>query len=171
MKWAKTSLARTSANRRRRGASRRRQGPARIDPALLDDLSDTLAAIDRSRMDELSHIARARLDYRKWKLIQDFVARTPLVDRPHLIRSDQWREVVEHVRPLHDLEILDWAVQQVEIATHHEDGIQDLRPHGSGPIQNLLMRHVSGRKQKANLVLKWALANADAQTDAGNSQD
>jgi hypothetical protein len=131
-----------------------------IDRALINELSDTLDAIDRAKFDGLNHIERARLDYRKWKLIQDYVSHTPVSDRAHLSRSDQWRNVVEHVRGLNDLEILDWALQQVDIATHHEDGIQDLRPHGSGPCQTLLLRHVSGRKQKANLVLKWALANA-----------
>lgn len=138
-------------------AARRRSLP-QLDPALLDELSGTLAAIDRAGLDGLSHIARARLDYRKWKLIQDCVSRVPVADRPDLKRSDEWRGVVEHVRGLNDLEILDWALQQVDIAAHHETGIQDLRPHGSGPCQNLLLRHVSGRKQKANLVLKWALA-------------
>jgi hypothetical protein len=147
MKWAKTSSAPIDAARRRG-----------VDPALLDELSNTLEAIDRAGWDGLSHIDRARLDTRKWKLIQDYVSRAPVADRPHLIRSAQWREVVEHVRPLKDLEILDWALQQVDIAGHHEAGIQDLRPHGSGPCQHLLLRHVSGRKQKANLVLKWALA-------------
>ena len=130
----------------------------RVNRALLDDLSDTLDAVDRAGFGGLSHIARARLDYRKWKLIQDFVSRHPVPDRPHLKRSAECRGVAEHVRALDDLEILDWALQQVDIATHHETGIQDLRPHGSGPCQNLLLRHVSGRKQKANLVLKWALA-------------
>ena len=148
MKWARTSSA-------------------RLDPSLIDDLADTLDAIDLAKFDGRSHIARARLDYRKWKLIQDFVTRYPVADRPNLVRSAQWREVVEHVRPLNDLEILDWALQQVEIAAHHETGIQDLRPHGSGPCQNLLLRHVSGRKQKANLVLKWALANAEESDQNG----
>jgi hypothetical protein len=127
-----------------------------MDRELISELSETLADIDRA--DGLSHIERARLDYRKWRLIHDFVSRTPISDRPNLIRSAQWRDVVEHVRPLNDLEILDWALQQVEIAVHHETGIQDLRPHGSGPCQTLLLRHVSGRKQKANSVLKWTLA-------------
>ncbi len=139
---------------------------APTDRSLLNELSDTLAAIDRAGWDGLSHVARARLDYRKWKLIQDYVTRFPVVDRAHLIRSLQWRDVVEHVRDLNDLEILDWALQQVEIATHHEAGIQDLRPHGSCPCQTLLLRHVSGRKQKANLVLKWALADGEARGEA-----
>jgi hypothetical protein len=141
--------------------TRSQRTAARIDRALLIELSDTLGAIDRVELDGLSHIARARLDYRKWKLIQDFVRRYPVADRPHLKRREQWQDVVDHVRPLNDLEILDWALQQVDIARHHEAGIQDLRPHGSGPCQNLLLRHVSGRKQKANLVLKWALAAED----------
>ncbi len=133
-----------------------------MDCELISELSETLADIERAEWDGLPHITRARLEHRKWKLIQGFVSHHPVTDRPAQTRSQQWRAVAEHVRPLNDLEILDWALQQVEIAAHHEAGIQDLRPHGSGPCQILLLRHLSGRKQKANYVLKWALANADA---------
>lgn len=105
---------------------------------------------------------RLRLEAEKWRLIHDCVRDAPFSTDERLTPSAQWRQAVDYARALHEIELLDWVLQQVEIAAHHEAGIRDLRPRGSGPCHPLLLRHVANRARKADLVLTWALESDDA---------
>ena len=113
-------------------------------------------------------VERQRIDALKWRLIRDVVRRAPFESDASRPRSAQWRAVVEYARALREPAVLDWVLQQVEIAEHNETGIRDLRPRGSGPCHRLLLRHVGDRARRAQKALDWARA---AETDGGNGDD
>ena len=61
-----------------------------------------------------------------------------------------------------ELELLDWALQQAEIAHNLEHGVRDLRPRKNGPGHGLLLEYAANRKRKALAVLHFAKSGADA---------
>ena len=71
-------------------------------------------------------------------------------------RSAQWREAADRVRDLGEIEVLDWTLQQAEIADNLERAIQDLRPRKNGPCHALVLEYVANRKRKALAVLRFA---------------
>lgn len=112
-------------------------------------------------MDRASHSDRAALELEKWRLIHQYVRENVFSTDDAPPRSAQWREAVDYARDLKEIEVLDWVLQQVEVAKHHETGVQDLRPRGPGPCHLLLLRYVANRERKAGLVLNWARAADD----------
>jgi hypothetical protein len=136
--------------------------------AAVADIADAIAAEDRARAERLPFVERQRIEALKWQLIRDVVRRAPFESDASQPRSTQWRAVVEYARAVREPAVLDWVLQQVDIAEHHETGIRDLRPRGSGPCHQLLLRHVGGRARRARKALDWARA---AETDGGNGDD
>ncbi len=76
-------------------------------------------------------------------------------------RSAQWREAANRIRDLGEIELLDWTLQQAEIADNLERGIQDLRPRKNGPCHALVLEYVANRKRKALAVLRFAKASEE----------
>ena len=101
---------------------------------------------------------RAELQFRKWRLIHRHIHDTPFHTDQRLARSEQWRAAVDYVRDIGEIELLDWVLQQVEIAGHLEQGIRDLRPRKNGPCHGLILEHVADRKRKAHAVCRWLRA-------------
>ena len=68
---------------------------------------------------------------------------------------------VDDVRDIGEIELLDRVLQQVEIATHLDRGIQGLRPRKKGPCHELILEFVANRKRKAHAVYRWTIAAGD----------
>jgi hypothetical protein len=116
--------------------------------------------------------ARGELDLRRWRLVHKIVHANPFPTDERLSRSRQWREAVDYARETGDTEVLDWVLQQVKIAEHHENGIQDLRPRKKGPCHPLLLEYVGNRKRKALAVYHWLQAAVKpGETPAGASRE
>ncbi len=147
-------MNRRLSSRRGRGAA----GPA--DPAISGAIADAIAAQERAKTQRVPHSDRATLELEKWRLIHRYVRDNAFVTDDGPPRSAQWRQAVDYARDLKEIEVLDWVLQQIEIAEHDETGVRDLRPRGSGPCHRLLLRYVANRERKAGLVLNWALAAA-----------
>lgn len=107
---------------------------------------------------------RCELQLRKWRLIHKHVHGHPFRDRPRTCRSEQWRDAADRVRDLFEPELLDWALEQAEVARNIERGVQDLRPRKCGPCHKQLLGYANNRKRKALALYKWALAAGEAGT-------
>ncbi len=108
--------------------------------------------------DEGARFGKSELQFRKWRLIQKYVHDTPFGTNARLARSDQWRQAVDYVRDIGEIELLDWVLQQVQIASHLERDIRDMRPRKNGPCHPLILEYVADRKRKAHAVLRWVRA-------------
>jgi hypothetical protein len=92
----------------------------------------------------------------KWRLLADWIARSPYRDRQTASRSAHWRTALELMRPLHDTELIDWVALQGEIAGNLEKGIPDMRPRKAGPTSLLVLEFAVKRVRKAEALLQWA---------------
>ena len=113
--------------------------------------------------------AAQEIDFEKWRLIHKYVHRTPFATRDYLKRSEQWRNAAEKIRGIGEPELLDFALQQVEIACNLERGIRDMRPRKNGPCHSLLLEYVANRKRKALAVLHFAKAGQEQGVYGVNS--
>lgn len=60
---------------------------------------------------------------------------------------------------LPERELIDWLIQQVDIAHNMAAGIRDdLRPRKNGPVYDVFMEFVANRKRKAAAVHNWIAA-------------
>jgi len=109
-------------------------------------------------------LTRCELVLQKWRLIHKHFHTFSFPTRTRLKRSEQWKEAVEHVRDLNDLEVLDWVLLQAEVAGNIERGIREMRPRKNGPCHDLLLEYVRDRKRKALAVHKWAQAADEGDT-------
>jgi hypothetical protein len=122
------------------------------------NILDRLAALEG---DEEAYLARQELEFEKWRLIHKQVHQHPFTLPSRLSRSAQWREAANRIRDLGEIELLDWTLQQAEIADHLAHGIQDLRPRKNGPCHALVLEYAANRKRKALAVLHFAKAGED----------
>lgn len=139
-----------------------RNAPRLLAPS---ERKDLLGAIrDAVNAPEAPYVARMAAQLEKWRLIHKFVHAVPFVTREGQKRSRQWRDVIDYARDLHEPEVLDWVLLQVDVAENLENGVRDMRPRRSGPCHPLLLEFVANKKRKAHVVYKWALA---AEADGG----
>ncbi len=103
-------------------------------------------------------VALRRASFEKWRLIHEWTRHHPFRDDPRARRSEQWRAALTRLGELRDGELIDWLALQIEVATHLENGIQDLRPRDPGPTWLVTLEYVGNRKRKALAVLHWAEA-------------
>ncbi len=131
-----------------------------LSPYKLFELTDAIREIiDRqSSFDaaEMSHVEAQTLEFEKWRLIHKYIHSTPFRTSEHQSRPDQWRDAAAKVRNIGEIEVLDWTLLQVEVASNLERGIHDMRPRKGGPCHPLLLEYVSNRKRKALAVLHFA---------------
>jgi len=118
---------------------------------------------------ESVYLASQELEFEKWRLIHKQVHQHPFAVSERLARSAQWREAANRIRDLGEMELLDWTLQQAEIAGNLERGIQDLRPRRNGPCHALVLEYVANRKRKALAVLRFAKAGEDGGVYKVNS--
>lgn len=132
---------------------------------------DRLTALEAApEGDEDAALARQQLEFEKWRLIHKQVHRQPFTLAARLTRAAQWREAANRIRDLGEVELLDWTLQQAEIADNLERGIQDLRPRKNGPCHALVLEYLANRKRQALAVLHFAKAGEDHglyQVDSG----
>lgn len=133
--------------------------PTRSELVALTEEVRRIVANERRVIAETSGAdsARYQAQLETWRAIQRYMHKTPFRDRAGLKRSDQWRSVLERVRDLDQLELIDWVVLQVEVAGNREKGIPDMRPRKNGHAFLVMLEYVSNRKRKALALLKWAL--------------
>ncbi len=123
---------------------------------------DRLTALEGAQGgDEDAYLARQELEFEKWRLIHKQVHQHPFTLPARLTRAAQWREAANRIRDLGEIELLDWTLQQAEIADNLARGIQDLRPRKNGPCHALVLEYVANRKRKALAVLRFAKAGED----------
>jgi hypothetical protein len=136
---------------------------------------DRLAALEGTPGDsepgdsEDDTLARQQLEFEKWRLIHKQVHQHPFTLPARLKRATQWREAANRIRDLGEVGLLDWTLQQAEIADNLERGIQDLRPRKNGPCHALVLEYVANRKRKALAVLRFARAGKDGGVYKVNS--
>lgn len=105
------------------------------------------------------YAARMALEARKWEIIRDHLAAHPFTVPTTLVRPAQWQRVLDHVKAtMAEPELVDWIIQQMQIAANRAAGIQDLRPRGDGPCYQMLSGYARGRAHKAGAVHGWAEA-------------
>lgn len=119
---------------------------------------------------EFRHVAyedQCALQAEKWACVCDLIALSSFPTRRTAARSEQWREAAKR---LHDLvpagELIDWALQQADIARNRERGVRDVRLHPDGPCHKLILDHACMRRDKARVVLGRARATRDRGADA-----
>jgi hypothetical protein len=126
------------------------------------ELRAAIAEIVRRQADgefqAASSLAAQEVEFEKWRLIHKYVHRNGFATRDYLKRSEQCRDAAERVRNIGEPELLDFALQQVEIAGNLERGIRDMRPRKNGPCHPLVLEYVANRKRKALAVLHFAKA-------------
>ncbi|MHA1152306.1 MAG: hypothetical protein ACTSQ7_06505 [Alphaproteobacteria bacterium] len=126
--------------------------------------SEIRAILDRQAAlagNENASLARQELEFEKWRLIHKQVHQHPFTLPARLARAAQWRETANRIRDLGEIELLDWTLQQAEIAHNLERGIQDMRPRKDGPCHVLVLEYVANRKRKALAVLRFAKAGEE----------
>jgi len=117
-----------------------------------------LTARQQAAGEPVSYLERQEIEFEKWRLIHKYIHSHPFRTRGHLERSRQWREAANEIRDLGEIELLDWALLQVEVARNLERGIQDMRPRKNGPCHPLVLEYLANRKRKALAVLHFARA-------------
>ncbi len=142
-------------------------------PDLIRELDEIYAIAASPEARRAPDHVKCELEFRKWRHIHKLVHGDPFPTNATLARSDQWRRVVDYARKIGEIEVLDWVLEQVEVARHLEQGIQDLRPRKNGPCHCLLLEYVSNRKRKAHAIYRWTLAARDrhrpSRKDAGTA--
>jgi hypothetical protein len=107
------------------------------------------------------------LQAEKWQCVCDLLAVSSFPTRAGTTRSAQWREAAKR---LHDLmppgELIDWALQQADIARNRERGVRDVRPHPDGPCHTLILDYVLMCRDKARILLGRARAVREPGADA-----
>jgi hypothetical protein len=126
-----------------------------------DEIRNILERLAALEGNEDAYLARQELEFEKWRLIHKQVHRHPFTTPQRLARSAQWRAAANSIRDLGEVELLDWALQQAEIADNLERGIQDLRPRKNGPCHALVLEYLANCKRKALAVLRFAKAGED----------
>lgn len=96
------------------------------------------------------------LQYHKWCVIFDDLANHPFTVSQTMDRAEQWRRVRDHLKQtLDEPEMIDWVIEQIDVATNLAAGIHEMRPRKDGPCYVVLMEWVANRKHKAMVVLQW----------------
>ncbi len=148
-------------------------GTARLSRSQLAALSKAINDIvmrqQVGEFDDLSPLQIQDLEFQKWRLIHRRVHGAPFTTSQHLKRSDQWRAALEPVRDIKEPEVLDWAINQVEIASNLERGIPDMRPRKNGACHALVLEYVANRKRKALAVLHFVKASEEQGAYGVNS--
>lgn len=117
---------------------------------------------------EATDPAVVEIQHRKWRLIHKHYHDHPFRVSESLARAQQWRKVLDHVRAeVPDVELVDWLVQQVQVAENIAAGIRDLRPRKNGPVYDVFMEFVSNKKRKAVAVHHWVKAAKGSGQGAG----
>ncbi len=111
-----------------------------------------------------SIIEKSELQLRKWRMIHKHLHAHPFPTKARAKRSEQWRDAVQCIRGLDDMDVLDWVLLQADVAGNIERGIREMRPRKNGPCHALLLEYVRDRKRKALAVYKWSLAADEANT-------
>lgn len=140
-----------------------------VEPSLEQEIRDILEREAAAGGQGSPSPAGYELQFEKWRLIHKYIHQNPFATRARLPRSEQWREAANRIRDLGELELLDWALLQAEIAGNLERGIQDMRPRRKGPCYGLLLEYVANRKRKALAVLHFAKAGEDEGVFTVNS--
>lgn len=140
----------------------RLEGQRRLSPSELAALTETVRKVVRHEQCVIAQTsgadsARYQAQLETWRAIQRYMHSTPFRDRAGLRRSDQWRSVLNRVRGLEQVELIDWVALQVEVAGNREKGIPDMRPRKNGHAFLVMLEYVGNRKRKALALLKWAL--------------
>jgi hypothetical protein len=129
----------------------------------LRELVRTEASAEFQRLAEED---RRMLQADKWQCACDLLALAAFPTRAGLTRSAQWREAAKR---LHDLmppgELIDWALQQADIARNRERGVRDLRPQPDGPCHTLVLDYARMRRDKARVLLGRARAARETGAD------
>jgi hypothetical protein len=128
---------------------------------MIDRIREIVDLQDTARNGGAPYLADPRLELEKWTLIYKHLRGQPFATDARLSRAEQWREAADQVRDLRELELLDWVIQQAEIAQNLERGIRDLRPRKDGPCHPLILDYVADRRRKAKAVLDFAQAGAN----------
>ena len=94
----------------------------------------------------------------KWQRIHRYLQRLPFRDDPAEPRAAQWRRALALVRPLDDLDLLEWVTIRIDDALSHEIRTRKglVAPKRHDPVYIVLLRHVAARKRKARAELVWA---------------
>lgn len=140
----------------------RLEGHRRPSPSELAALTDDVRRIVLNEQNVMAQTsgaesARYQAQLETWRAIQRYLHKTPFRDRAGLKRSDQWRSVLDRIRCLGQIELIDWVALQVEVAGNREKGIPDMRPRKNGHAFLVMLEYVNNRKRKATALLKWAL--------------
>ncbi len=138
-------------------------------PTLEDEIRDILERQAAAERGAEPTLARQELEFEKWRLIHRYVHTHPFATRRRLPRSRQWQEAANRVRDLGEPEVLDWLLQQAEIARNLERGVRDLRPRKGGPCYAALLEYVANRKRKALAILHFARAGEEQGVFGVNS--
>ncbi|MHA1597455.1 MAG: hypothetical protein ACTSV1_01930 [Alphaproteobacteria bacterium] len=100
--------------------------------------------------------ALADLQLEKWRLINRHLVTFPFTVSESLGRGEQWRRVRDHLKKtLNEKELVDWVVQQIDVAGNLAAGIHEMRPRKQGPCYDILMEWVVNRRIKAEAVMRW----------------
>jgi hypothetical protein len=118
--------------------------------AVADDLSSTVQFGSDVTIAEAAH--------RKWQLIHRYMHRLPFRDDPAASRPAQWQRALQLVRPIEDLDLIEWVSSQVDAALSREARARRglLEERRNEPVYLVLLRHVAARKRQARAELGWA---------------
>lgn len=100
--------------------------------------------------------AVAELHLKKWRLIHQHLLERPFSVSQTPPRSEQWRRVRDHLKQtLDERELLDWVIQQIDVAANLAVGVHEMRPRKNGPCYDVMMEWVANRRAKAEAVIRW----------------
>jgi hypothetical protein len=130
---------------------------------------ETVLAEERALVGfEAASPAGVELQHRKWRLIHKHYHDHPFRVSQALTRTRQWRKVLDHVRAeVPDVELVDWLLQQVQVAENIAAGIRDMRPRKDGPVYDIFMEFVGNKKRKAVAVHHWVNSAKGSGQGAG----
>jgi hypothetical protein len=98
----------------------------------------------------------AELHLKKWRLIHQHLLEHPFSVSQTPPRSEQWRRVRDHLKQtLDERELLDWVIQQIDVAGNLAAGIHEMRPRKKGPCYDVMMEWVVNRRGKEEAVIRW----------------
>lgn len=129
--------------------------------ALRREVREAVAAEMSSEVQFGYETVAAAAALRKWQLLHKYIQRIPFHDDPGEPRSRQWQEVMKKVRPLDDLELIQWVDMKVDSALRHErrgdGGVQRL----AGATYLVLLNNIAARKRQAQAAVRWAKEAGD----------
>lgn len=130
----------------------------------IDKIRDLVAA--QNKLDETGAgiIEKCDLQLRKWRAIHKYLHDHPFPTKARVKRSEQWRDAVQYIRDMNELDVLDWVLLQAEVAGYIERGVREMRPRRKGPCHELLLEYARDRKRKALAVYKWSMAADETDT-------